>query len=198
MQLYDKIQLLRKENNLTQSELAEKLNVSRQAVQKWEAGTATPDVLKLPELAKIFNVTIDYLLDNDAEQKEENNEKNNSQEKVVFKTKTSSSDMIFFIPLATAIFTFLGMWFFIGGIIVGMLFIFIAFLPIAGVISFVLMFLNLNSGTGSILIYLSMTILGLSLAYPTYLLSFICLRYYKKYSKIIIHKIRNYKFGGIN
>lgn len=53
---------LRKEANMTQSELAEKLNYSDKAVSKWERGESTPDIEILFELSRMYNVTIDELL----------------------------------------------------------------------------------------------------------------------------------------
>ena len=51
---------LRKEKKWTQAELAEKLNYSDKAISKWERGESTPDADCLLELAKLFNVTVDY------------------------------------------------------------------------------------------------------------------------------------------
>lgn len=51
---------LRKENNITQDELAKKLDVSAQAVSKWENG-GSPDLEMLPKIADYFDVSIDYL-----------------------------------------------------------------------------------------------------------------------------------------
>ena len=58
----DKLKSLRKEYNLTQEELAEKLDVSRQAITKWESGEGTPDVENLKQLAILFNTTLDELI----------------------------------------------------------------------------------------------------------------------------------------
>lgn len=63
MKLYEKITLHRKKNGLSQEELAEKIGVSRQAVSKWETGDALPEITKLKALADTFNVTVDFLLD---------------------------------------------------------------------------------------------------------------------------------------
>ncbi len=65
MKLSDKIIKLRKVNGWSQEELAEKLNVSRQAISRWENGTALPDVNNILQLSKLFNVTTDYLLNED-------------------------------------------------------------------------------------------------------------------------------------
>ena len=62
MDISEKILKLRKANNLTQEQLAEQLQVSRQAVSKWESGQAIPESDKLPALSDLFHVTIDYLL----------------------------------------------------------------------------------------------------------------------------------------
>ena len=67
MKLHEKIYLLRKQHNLSQEALSEKLGVSRQSVSKWETGEATPEVSKLLSLSELFGVTTDYLLKDDAE-----------------------------------------------------------------------------------------------------------------------------------
>ena len=62
MILADKIIRLRKKNGWSQEELADKMNVSRQAVSKWEAARTTPDLEKILLLGNLFGVTTDYLL----------------------------------------------------------------------------------------------------------------------------------------
>ena len=62
MPLSQKIQTLRKERNLTQESLADQLNVSRQALSKWELGVSTPEADKIVQLSEYFNVSTDYLL----------------------------------------------------------------------------------------------------------------------------------------
>ena len=64
----EKLSSLRKQANLTQSDLAEKLNVSRQAITKWENGTGLPDLDNIKKLSSIFNTSIDELLDYKAEE----------------------------------------------------------------------------------------------------------------------------------
>lgn len=58
----EKLQLLRRGKGLTQEALAQALSVSRQAVAKWEAGQAFPDISNLIEISNLFHVTVDYLV----------------------------------------------------------------------------------------------------------------------------------------
>jgi len=62
MNFAEKIFTLRKSNDLTQEQLAEELNVSRQSISKWESGQATPELEKIVAMSQIFGVTTDYLL----------------------------------------------------------------------------------------------------------------------------------------
>jgi transcriptional regulator with XRE-family HTH domain len=57
------IKAKRKEQDLTQEELASRLGVSKAAVSKWETAECYPDITLLPQLAKTFNITIDELFD---------------------------------------------------------------------------------------------------------------------------------------
>ena len=65
MELKDKIQQLRKNKNLSQERIAEKLNISRQAVAKWENGETTPDISNLVQISDLFNISLDRLLKDD-------------------------------------------------------------------------------------------------------------------------------------
>ncbi len=67
MNLPDKIIKHRKSNGWSQEEFAEKLNVSRQAVSRWENGSALPDAQNILQLSRLFDVTTDYLLNDDYE-----------------------------------------------------------------------------------------------------------------------------------
>ena len=65
MKLSDKIIRLRKSNGMSQEELADKLGVSRQAISRWEMGTAMPDATNILQLSRLFQVTTDYLLNDE-------------------------------------------------------------------------------------------------------------------------------------
>ncbi len=60
----EKLQVIRKSKGITQEQLAEKLNVSRQAVAKWESGQVYPDINNLIQISNLFHVTVDYLVKN--------------------------------------------------------------------------------------------------------------------------------------
>ena len=67
MKLQDKIIKHRKSNGWSQEDFAEKLNVSRQSISRWENGTAFPDAQNLLQISKLFGVSADYLLNDDYE-----------------------------------------------------------------------------------------------------------------------------------
>ena len=67
MTLPDKIIKHRKANGWSQEDFAEKLNVSRQAISRWENGTALPDAQNILQISRLFHVTTDYLLNDDYE-----------------------------------------------------------------------------------------------------------------------------------
>lgn len=63
MKFYEKLVILRKKNNFSQEQLADRLGVSRQAVSKWESGTSVPDMDKMMNLCKILNCSLEELVD---------------------------------------------------------------------------------------------------------------------------------------
>ena len=62
MKFNENLKYLRKQYGLTQEQLAEQLNVSRQAITKWESGQSLPDIENLKEISYIFSVSIDSLI----------------------------------------------------------------------------------------------------------------------------------------
>ena len=69
----EKIQKLRKEAGLSQEELSYQLEVSRQAISKWERDNGYPETEKIVRMSKLFNVSLDYLLNEEDMQKPELN-----------------------------------------------------------------------------------------------------------------------------
>ena len=72
MKFSDKLKKLRKDNNLSQERLADLLEVSRQAVSKWESGASYPDMEKMKRMCKILNCTLEDLMDDGYIGKSEN------------------------------------------------------------------------------------------------------------------------------
>jgi len=71
MKLYEKIIKLRKEKGLSQEEFGNAINVSRQAISKWESEHTKPDIDKLKEIAKFFDVSYEYLLNDEIDNVED-------------------------------------------------------------------------------------------------------------------------------
>ena len=65
MDLGKKIQELRKKENLSQEQLAEKMNVTRQTISKWELNETTPDIKQAKELSRLFKIRLYELTEND-------------------------------------------------------------------------------------------------------------------------------------
>lgn len=86
----------RKQKGLTQKELGEMLLMSDKAVSKWERGISLPDISLLPELAKIFNITVDELLNGEDNTFTVNKEKNNLY---IFKLTAKTYKQILYFQL---------------------------------------------------------------------------------------------------
>ena len=71
MKLSDNLKRIRKDNNLSQEQLAEKLGVSRQAVSKWESGQSYPEMDKVLLICKIFNYNLDELMNENIKEVDE-------------------------------------------------------------------------------------------------------------------------------
>ena len=65
MDLGKKILELRKKENFSQEQLAEKMNVTRQTISKWELNETKPDIKQAKELSRLFKISLDELTEND-------------------------------------------------------------------------------------------------------------------------------------
>ena len=77
MKFGEKLLSLRKEKGYSQEILADKLNVSRQTISKWESGITTPELEKIILLSEIFNISIDELVGKEEADKLEKNTEDN-------------------------------------------------------------------------------------------------------------------------
>ena len=78
----NKIIELRKENGLSQEELADKIGVSRQAISKWEIGMAIPRSSKVKKICEVFRISADELFDNESIDTNTNNKKEKEENPV--------------------------------------------------------------------------------------------------------------------
>lgn len=85
-----KMLYLRQKNNLTQEDLADKLEVSRQTVSKWESGATYPEIEKLVQISELYGVSIDFLLKDAKTSKDIEEER---LERVVLRFLGSAQDM---------------------------------------------------------------------------------------------------------
>ena len=101
MEFHEKLQELRKRNNLTQEELAQRLYVSRTAISKWESGRGYPNIDSLKAIAKFYGVTIDELLSGEeilAIAEKDSKEKEKSIGSLVFGLLDCSMVLLLFLP----------------------------------------------------------------------------------------------------
>ena len=68
MELHKKLSKARKEKGMSQLEVAEAMQVSRQAVSRWEVGATAPSIENLSSLSKLYGVSLDYLLNDEEDE----------------------------------------------------------------------------------------------------------------------------------
>lgn len=105
MELKEKLVDLRKEKCLSQAELAEAINVSRQAISRWEVGSAIPSADNLMWLSKFYEVSMDELMDISCDGGQEK-----SQEKPAVKSKTGVSPKFLMFLCVLAVIIAVAVW----------------------------------------------------------------------------------------
>ena len=116
MEFHERLYDVRKKAGMTQSDLAEKLDVSRQAVSRWEMGTAKPEFENLIAISDIFGVSVDYLLKGsetpitEKEQPDEETEQEASVSAVNTAEKLWLAAIITFVVLAIVLTLACGDW----------------------------------------------------------------------------------------
>ena len=107
MTLGQKIFELRNKQKMSQGDLAEKLNVSRQSISKWETDASVPELDKLIMLSDLFNITMDELVRDELPEKDTDEEKESTEksspETVVINKQMSTQKIIGFILLGAGI-----------------------------------------------------------------------------------------------
>lgn len=100
MHISNKIKQLRIENHLTQDQLAQKINVSRQSVLKWEAGTNYPNIENILALSEALNISIDELIKTDLK----------LENKLIIDSKARKYHLLVMLFLVSII-IYIGYWF---------------------------------------------------------------------------------------
>ena len=101
MEFHDRLYEIRKKAGMTQSDLAEKLDVSRQAVSRWEMGTAKPEFENLIAISNIFGVSIDYLLKGDVVSTDVNAKPTEEPEQAEETEKTNTAEKLWLAAIIT-------------------------------------------------------------------------------------------------
>lgn len=102
MILADKIIMLRKKNGWSQEELADKLNVTRQSVSKWEGAQSVPDLERILQLSKVFGVSTDYLLKDELEEEEYTGDMEEAGQKSMHKVSMEEANAFLAVKKQTA------------------------------------------------------------------------------------------------
>ena len=186
MTLGEKIKFLRRQFNITQADFADKLFVSRQAVQKWEADLSTPDLDRIKEISQIFIISIDNLLNDELNEKQllsllTKKSTSNKKEEI----KRSAVDYLIIIPAYLGLFVVLGicyMMIFIGLIMLSTMTV---AMPLYGIFSIYNIFTLTE--INQILLCISFILIGLGSFYPLLLAT-------KKYYNGLVKSVKFLNF----
>lgn len=96
MSLAANLATLRKKHNLTQMELAEKLNVSRQAISRWEVGAAVPSTDNLKTLSHLYGVSVDDILKGEAASVPQSSDLSDLPQETLSRHRSNKKSMIIF------------------------------------------------------------------------------------------------------
>lgn len=107
MKFNEKLIMLRKQHNLSQEQVAEKLGVARQTISKWELGETTPEMDKLIIMSELYNITLDELMKEENEGKVVNDHNNTNSQKLAGMTIKILKGIGIFILIVAILYAFL-------------------------------------------------------------------------------------------
>ena len=107
MKFNEKLVMLRKQHNLSQEQVAEKLGVARQTISKWELGETTPEMDKLIIMSELYNITLDELMKEENEGKVVNDPNNTNSQKLAGMTIKILKGIGIFILIVAILYVFL-------------------------------------------------------------------------------------------
>ncbi len=197
MDLGQKIEILRKKQNITQSGLAEKLDVSRQTVYKWEAGIVSPDIKKLKDLAELLDISVDHLVDDKFDLNQTEEVKDENKTSVQMTQRRSMVDYLILAPVTLGVFILIFMFYCFGAMVIG----FSAGVVIGSVLApfygILLLFMNASQGFPAILLSISVIFAGLALIYPSYLFFGFYKKFYLETAKKLYKRIKNFNWKKV-
>ena len=106
MKFNEKLVMLRKQQNLSQEQVSEKLGVARQTISKWELGETTPEMDKLI-ISKLYDITLDELMKEDNEGKNVNDPNNTNSQKLAGMTIKFLKGIGIFIFIVAILYVFI-------------------------------------------------------------------------------------------
>ena len=107
MKFNEKLVMLRKQQNLSQEQVSEKLGVARQTISKWELGETTPEMDKLIIISKLYDITLDELMKEDNEGKNVNDPNNINSQKLAGMTIKFLKGIGIFIFIVAILYVFI-------------------------------------------------------------------------------------------
>ena len=107
MKFNEKLVMLRKQQNLSQEQVSEKLGVARQTISKWELGETTPEMDKLIIISKLYDITLDELMKEDNERKNVNDPNNMNSQKLAGLTIKFLKGIGIFIFIVAILYVFI-------------------------------------------------------------------------------------------
>lgn len=107
MKFNEKLVMLRKQQNLSQEQVSEKLGVARQTISKWELGETTPEMDKLIIISKLYDITLDELMKEDNEGKNVNDPNNTNSQKLAGLTIKFLKGIGIFIFIVAILYVFI-------------------------------------------------------------------------------------------
>jgi transcriptional regulator with XRE-family HTH domain len=200
MELYKKLQYIRKIRGMTQQDIADSFNISRQAIQKWENGESAPDISKLYDLSIIYNISLDVLLDDSLTENQltslvlTKNHINNQTSIHLLNiiTNPEKTDLLILGIVATSTSLIVITLHIIGVILVIIVFALLVFLVIGSGYFFINAFMNIDVGFSSVISNIGFSFFSVGIFYFLYTNVRMLIYHYIDFTKKVAHRIKIY------
>jgi transcriptional regulator with XRE-family HTH domain len=200
MELYKKLQYIRKIRGMKQQDIADSFNISRQAIQKWENGESAPDISKLYDLSIIYNISLDVLLDDSLTENQltslvlTKNHINNQTSIHLLNiiTNPEKTDLLILGIVATSTSLIVITLHIIGVILVIIVFALLVFLVIGSGYFFINAFMNIDVGFSSVISNIGFSFFSVGIFYFLYTNVRMLIYHYIDFTKKVAHRIKIY------